>query len=232
MIKKYVTLLLALLFFVTSSSLSAQQDEFGNWLMYFGTNRLSDDFSIHTEVQYRNHTLAPVNIEQLLLRTGLNYHIADNAILTAGYGYIASHDFESEQTEPESKEHRLFQQFILTNKLGRLKFEHRYRLEQRWVNEDYRNRLRYRLMVFLPINKPTIEKGTLFLGVYDEIFVNTKNTFFDRNRLYAALGYQFNKTTQVQVGYLRQRVNDFGKNYLQVGVVYNPDFRKKNSLTD
>jgi len=200
--------------------------------MYFGTNRLSDDLSIHSEVQYRNHTLAPVNIEQLLLRTGLNYHLTKNATLTAGYGYIASHDFESEQTESESNEHRLFQQFILTNKVSRLKFEHRYRLEQRWVNDNYKNRIRYRLMVFLPLNKPTIEKGTVFLGVYDEIFVNTKGTFFDRNRLYAALGYQFSKTTQMQVGYLRQRVNDFGKNYLQVGMVYNPDFRKENSTTD
>ncbi len=232
MIKKYTTLFFTLLLVVSASSLSAQQDEFGNWLMYFGTNKLSDKLSIHSEVQYRNHTLAPVNIEQLLLRTGLNYHVAKNAILTAGYGYIASHDFESEQTEPETKEHRLFQQFILTNKVSRLKFEHRYRLEQRWANDNYKNRIRYRLMVFLPLNKPTIETGTLFLGVYDEIFVNTKDTFFDRNRLYAALGYQFSKTTQVQVGYLRQRVNDFGKSYLQVGVVYNPDFRKESSVTD
>ena len=232
MLKKFISLLFTFLFIASLNPLSAQQDIVGNWLMYFGTNRLSDNLSIHSEVQYRNHTLAPVNIEQLLLRTGLNYHVAKNAVLTAGYGYIASHDFESEQTEPESKEHRIFQQFILTNKVSRLKFEHRYRLEQRWVNDNYKNRIRYRLMVFLPLNKPTIEQGTLFLGVYDEVFVNTKDTFFDRNRLYAALGYQLSKTTQVQLGYLRQRVNDFGKNYLQFGVVYNPDFRKENPASD
>jgi len=220
-------------FFLTmsSGSLFAQQgqDVVGNWLMYFGTNRLSDDWSIHSEIQYRNHTIEPVNIEQLLLRTGLNYHLAKNATLTMGYGYIASHDFESEQTAPESTEHRIFQQLILTNLVGRLKFEHRYRLEQRWVNDDYRNRIRYRLMVFLPLNKPTITTGTVFLGVYDEIFMNTEKVFFDRNRLYGALGYQFNKSTQLQLGYLRQRVNNFGKNYLQVGLVFNPDFRKKES---
>ena len=60
----------------------------------------------------------------------------------------------------------------------------------------------------------------------DEIFVNTEQVFFDRNRLYGALGYQINKSTQVQVGYLRQRVNAFGKNYLQFAVVFNPDLRK------
>jgi hypothetical protein len=80
-------------------------------------------------------------------------------------------------------------------------------------------------MAFLPINKPVIEKGTIFLGLYDEIFLNTQDVFFDRNRLYGAIGYQVNKSTQVQVGYLRQRVNAFAKNYLQFGLVFNPDFR-------
>ncbi len=228
MIKKYYFLSLILGLSVLSNPLFAQENDFGNWLMYFGTNKVADDWSIHSEIQYRNHTLAPVNIEQLLLRTGVNYHLSKSAILTLGYGYIASHDFDSAPKEPESVESRIFQQLILTNKVGRIKFEHRYRIEQRWVNSDYKNRVRYRLMAFIPINKPTITTGTVFLGIYDEIFMNTKQTFFDRNRLYFALGYQFSKTTQVQVGYLRQRVNDFGKDYLQVGVVFNPDFRKKD----
>lgn len=227
MTKKCYLLFLVLASTFLSHPLLAQQDEFGNWLMYFGTNRVADDWSIHSEIQYRNHTLAPTNIEQLLLRTGLNYHVSDNAILTAGYGYIASHDFKSPQREPESKEHRIFQQLILTNKVSRLKFEHRYRLEQRWVNDNYKNRIRYRLMVFLPLNKPTITKGTVFLGVYDEVFLNTSQVFFDRNRLYGAVGYQFHKMAQAQIGYLYQRVNDFGKSYLQIGLVFNTDFRKK-----
>ena len=209
-------------------SLLAQEEKTGNWLMYFGMNKISDKFSIHTEVQYRNHTIAPNNVEQLLLRTGLNYHLSNKAFVTAGYAYIPSYVFESEQKNPEVTEHRIWQQFILMNNIGRVKFEHRYRIEQRWVNDDYRNRFRYRLMLFVPINKPTIEKGSLFVGLYDEVFVNAKNVFFDRNRLYGALGYQFHKTTSAQVGMLYQRVNDFGKWYLQFAVVFNPDFRTKN----
>ncbi|MDX1684095.1 MAG: DUF2490 domain-containing protein [Saprospiraceae bacterium] len=209
-----------------SGPLQSQEDIVGNWLMYFGLNRISDDWSIHSEVQYRNHTVEPVNIEQLLLRTGLNHHLSKNAMVTLGYAYVATHDYESEQKEPESTEHRIFQQFILTNKVSRLKFEHRYRVEQRWVNDEYSNRLRYRLMLFLPLNKPEMTSGTIFLGLYDEIFMNTEQVFFDRNRLYGAVGYQFNKSTQLQVGYLRQTVNAFGKNYLQFALVFNPDLRK------
>ncbi len=220
-----ISIIISLSFF--SNHLFSQEKDLGNWLMYFGTNRITDDWSIHSEIQYRNHTVAPINVEQLLLRTGANYHISKKAVVTVGYGFIGSYDYKSEQKAPESKEHRIFQQLILINKISRLKFEHRYRLEQRWVNSNYRNRIRYRLMAFLPLNKPTITKGTVFLGIYDEVFMNTKQTFFDRNRFYTALGYQFSKSTQLQVGYLYQRVNDFGKSYLQVGVVFNPDFRKE-----
>ncbi|MBE9489846.1 MAG: DUF2490 domain-containing protein [Bacteroidetes bacterium] len=207
----------------------SQENKVGNWLMYFGTNRVSDNFSIHTEIQFRNHTIIPNNTEQLLFRAGLNYHFSEKAFVTTGYAYIPSYLYESEQNSPEVEEHRIWQQFILTNKLGRVKFEHRYRIEQRWVNQDYKNRFRYRLMIFVPLNKPIIEKGTLFLGVYDEIFINTEETFFDRNRLYAALGYQINKDINLQGGMMHQQVNNTGKWHIQFALIFNTDFRKKEN---
>ena len=217
---------LFLILILLNGSVFSQEEQTGNWLMYFGTNRVSDKFSIHSEVQYRNHTIAPVNVEQLLLRVGLNYHFSDKAMVTAGYAYIPSYDFESEQKHPEVREHRVWQQFILSNNIGRVKFEHRYRIEQRWVNQDFKGRFRYRLMLFIPLNKPKIEKGSLFLGLYDEIFINTEEPYFDRNRLYGALGYQINKLTNVQAGLMYQQTNYSGKLYLQFAVFYNTDFRK------
>ncbi len=205
----------------------AQQDKTGNWLMYFGTNKLSDKFSLHTEIQFRNHTITPNNTEQLLLRTGVNHHFSDRATITAGYAYIPSYIYESEQEDPETEEHRIWQQFILTNKVGRIKFEHRYRIEQRWVNQDYKNRFRYRLMLFVPLNRPEIEGKTWFLGFYDEVFINDKKIFFDRNRLYGALGYQATKNIGMQLGMMHQQVNNFGKWYMQVTLVFNTDLRKK-----
>ncbi len=214
------------LVFFASASVFAQQGQTGNWLMYFGMNRVSDKLSIHTEIQYRNHTLVPNNVEQLLLRTGLNYHFSDKAFVTAGYAYIPSYIYESEQKSPETREHRIWQQFILTNKIGRVKFEHRYRIEQRWVNKEYKNRFRYRLMLFVPLNKPIIEEKSIFLALYDEVFVNAKKTFFDRNRLYGALGYQFDKDTSMQIGMMHQQVSNFGKWYLQMALIFNTDLRK------
>ena len=105
--------ILFILLFLYPFSILAQQDESGNWIMYFGTNKISEQFSVHTEIQYRDHTLTPNNIEQLLLRTGLNYHFSNKAFVTAGYAYVASYAFESEQEGPETREHRIWQQFIL-----------------------------------------------------------------------------------------------------------------------
>lgn len=224
MLNKSIIFILIQFTFLT---LQAQQSEVGNWLMYFGQNRVSDKISVHTEVQYRNHTITPNNTEQLLLRTGLNYHLK-SATLTAGYGHIGSHIYLSDKKSPEVEEHRIFQQLITTNKIGRLKLEHRYRVEQRWVNKEYKDRIRYRIMAFIPLNKKTIEKGTVFIGLYDEIFMNTKQNYFDRNRLYGALGYQINKLTGVQAGVLHQETNNGGKWYLQFALTFNTDFRKNN----
>ena len=207
--------------------LVAQQEETGSWMMYFGSNKISNKLSIHTEIQYRSHTVSPNNIEQLLLRTGLNYHFSKKAFATIGYAYVPSFIYESEQKEPEAIEHRIWQQFILTNNIGRIKFEHRYRAEQRWVNESRKNRFRYRLMLFFPLNKPVIEKGTIFLGVYDEVFINSKTVFFGRNRLYGALGYQFHKTSNIQIGVMHQQLNRFGKWHLQFAVFINPSLIAK-----
>lgn len=130
---RYLFLALALLF---TANLRAQhtQDETGNWIMYFGSNRLNDTWSIHTEVQYRNHEVVPNTVEQLLLRTGVNYHFKPNAFATLGYGHITSHTYLDEIDQASSAEHRVWQQLITTQKLGRVKLEHRYRIEQRWIS--------------------------------------------------------------------------------------------------
>ena len=219
--KKLVIIFSSLCF---SSFAQNTNNQTGNWLMYFGQNRVSDKISIHSEIQYRNHTVTPNNTEQLLLRTGINYHI-ETTTITGGYGHIGSYVYLSERKSPEVEEHRIFQQLITINKIGRLKLEHRYRIEQRWVNKEFKNRLRYRIMAFIPLNKKKIEKGTVFIGLYDEIFMNTQQTYFDRNRFYGALGYQINKLTGVQSGMLHQETNTGGKWYLQFALTFNTDFR-------
>ncbi len=203
----------------------------GNWLMGFNQTRLHDKWSIHTEAQYRSFEITP-NTEQMLLRGGINYHINNYAFTSIGYAYITNYAFDKEQLSGvQVSENRIWQQFLIRNNLGRCLFEHRYRLEQRWIqssnNNRYLNRIRYLLRVTVPLNKKEIEKNTLFLSFYDEVFIHLSPTPFDRNRLYGAIGYQFLPNANIQLGYLAQTVNITTKQYLQAAVFYNIDFRKK-----
>ncbi len=208
---------------------STAQQQTGNWIMYFGTNEINEKISIHSEVQHRNYTISPTNIEQLLLRTGLNYHLNPKASATIGYAHIGNHLYESERKSPEIEEHRIWEQFLTTNNIGRVKFEHRYRFEQRFIESDFKMRFRYRLMLFYPLNRPLIEKGSFYIGIYDELFINDKSNFFDRNRLYAGLGYQYDSNIHFQLGILRQEVQSAAKTFLQFGMIYNTDLSKKKS---
>ena len=214
--------------FVLGILFSNSQEDTGNWIMYFGTNKISDKLSIHSELQYRNHTISPTNIEQLLLRTGLNYHIKPHASATIGYAHIGNHTYESNRKSPEVEEHRIWQQFLTTNKIGRIKFEHRYRIEERFIEKDFKTRFRYRIMLFYPLNRKLLETGTIYLGVYNELFINGEKTFFDRNRLYGGIGYKYSQNIEFQIGLLRQEVQTSVKTFLQFGMILNTDFKKKN----
>jgi hypothetical protein len=128
------------------TNLPAQEamDKTGNWLMYWGANRVSKSVSIWTEAQYRLYeTLS--NTDQLVLRTGIIYNLENNASFAAGYAYVRTWPFDDNLNDSlTSNENRLWEQLVLKNKLWRIDFEHRYRLEQRWVKTEvvnYSNRV-------------------------------------------------------------------------------------------
>ena len=208
-----------------SNNIKGQNPEknLGNWFMYFGTHKLSEKYSLHYETQLRNYELVS-NFNQLLPRVGLNYHIDKNTSLTAGYAFIPTQNvFDQGWGEEMVAENRIWEQFVLKNVVNRMKIRHRYRLEQRWVKlgeeTTYKNRARYMLSVKLPISKN--EDSPLFISLYDEIFLNISDNPFDQNRLFAALGYQFNKQMNFQVGYLRHRSGNLKLNRLQLAVFLN-----------
>jgi len=75
-------------------------------------------------------------------------------------------------------------------------------------------------MLFYPLNSESIDVGTYYLGVYDEIFLQPGETNFDRNRLYGGLGYKYASNIQLQFGYLLQTVGSTTKQYLQFGLIF------------
>ncbi len=216
-IAKMLLLTIGVLF---APALLAQGGGFGAWYMYFGQNRFHEKWSFHTEIQHRNHDVLP-NLEQLLLRTGLYYHLKDNATILAGYAYVPSYDEDDRFSDPKTTEHRLFQELQLNQKVGKIAFNHRYRLEERWVSGRFLTRFRYRFMANIPLSDKT--KNAPFLAFYDEVFLAPGSQVFDRNRAYGALGYKFAPTTSVQLGILNQQLPARHKWYLQVALFFNPE---------
>lgn len=212
------------------------EKEIGAWYMYFGINRISDRWSIHSEAQFRFYESLS-NFNQLLLRTGANYHISERAIATLGYAYIwTDPTFEDIPLQDaffagnEIVEHRIFQQFLLYNTVGKFRFEHRYRLEQRFLQQDFgagrslsdtQHRARYRLQLTYPLN------DTFFINGYDEVFINLQAPIFNQNRLYLALGAKLNPELSVQAGFLKNSFSGADFNRMQLGIFFNPDLRKK-----
>ena len=149
---------------------------------------------------------------------------------------------------------------IKHSNIGRFLLDSRFRLEQRWIqnkvlNSDgqyvldnetisgtnaepikFRQRLRYRYRVQLPINNTELKDNTLFLVVSDEIFVNigkgTAANIFDQNRLALGLGWRFTNDFNIQAAYMNQFIEKSdGKHKennhtLVLGITYNLDFIK------
>lgn len=203
------------------------EDDTGAWYMYFFSTRFNDSqWGMQGDIQYRNWDLGG-DLEQLLLRGGVTWTTPNNfATFTLGYGNITTGAFGSSNST--SNESRVYQEALLKHGLGeRLRFRHRFRLEQRWVeDQDFRTRFRYAIFADLPLNNKTIIPGTWYLAAYNEIFVNLESDIgngrsvdtFDRNRLYGALGYSLNKTMKLQGGYMHQSTNSVDKGQIQLSL--------------
>ena len=184
---------------------TAQSSDFGNWLIYIGSKKVNSKWNIHNEVQYRNYD-AVGDLEQLLLRTGVGYNLSENNHnLLLGYGYILSQNYVADaQEKTDVNEHRIFQQFTSKQKIGSVSLSHRYRFEQRFVESDFKMRLRYFLAFKVPLVKTETLPSKLYISAYNEVFLNTESSVFDRNRVYGGLGYQLNKNVRIEAGYMNQ----------------------------
>jgi hypothetical protein len=213
---KFHICLLLLLFFIPKVSLS-QDSNLGNWLIYIGNKKLDSKWNIHNEVQYRNYN-AVGDLEQLLLRTGLGYNLTENNNnILIGYGYILSENYIGDSDDKVSiNEHRIFQQFTTKQSLWKVKLSHRYRFEQRFVESDFKMRFRYFLGLNIPLQHKEDGKNPLYISAYNEIFLNTESSVFDRNRVYGGLGYKFSKNLKLELGYMNQFFENSGRDQINI----------------
>ncbi len=205
----------------------SQKSEIGNWFIYFGNQKVNQNWNWHNEIQYRNYDFIG-DTNQLLLRTGMGYNLSENNNnVLLGYAFVNTQKYIPNSDEKqESNEHRIFQQFITKQNFGRFNFLHRYRVEERFLTNDFQIRLRYFLNITIPLNKKTLDKNAIYLATYNEIFVNTEKPLFDRNRIYVALGLVVNKNFKVEAGIMSQILEQSNRNQFQIVIFNNLPFNK------
>ncbi len=199
-------------------SLQAQDSDTGNWLIYIGSKKINDKWNWHHEIQYRNYDFIG-DLEQLLIRTGIGVNLSPkNNNLLLGYGFIQSEPYLAGTDEKLSiAEHRIFQQFITKQKFGRLAIQHRYRIEERFVEDsDFKWRFRYFLAINIALSQKELLPDTWYLSAYNEIFVNGQGNAFDRNRIYGALGYIVSPQLKVELGFMSQVYEKSSRAQLQM----------------
>jgi len=198
-----------------------------NWFTYFGQFKLSDNWGIHTDVQFRMDEDVKF-AKQNLLRAGLIRYFNPNLNFTTGYAYI-----NSQGALPTwggtlnyyATEHRIFEQLIYAHKPANLSMTHRFRVEQRFLEKFriapndgietdhvYGNRFRYFNRTILNLTRSAEAKNPFYVALQDEVFMNfaspdINQNFFDQNRFLVALGVFHDKKTRLELGYMNQLTN-------------------------
>lgn len=188
-----------------------------SWWVYYGDHPVRKDskFGLFTELQIRRADFA-TNWQQFLLREAVTYKLNQKVQFGVGYGFLKTSRYGSFPVARTFREHRLFEQVILKQEVGRLELDHRYRVEQRWLEtfsgsrHFWRNqdRFRYQLKGVLPVSTANNEGQQWYLFAGDEVFLGLGTNYgsgrFDQNRLFAGVGYKLSRNNKLEVGYLHQ----------------------------
>ena len=154
------SLLLSILFFTTGTVISfgQEQDKLGSWFIYNGSFYPNQKVEFFFETQLRLYEPLS-NREEFFLRPIINYHFSPVFSAGLGYSYGMTWNYtENEDDKIKSTEDRLIIQATFNQHIQRTRFQHRYRFEQRWLDNGNQQRFRYRLQVTIPLNSTSIEK--------------------------------------------------------------------------
>ncbi len=199
-------------------------DNHNLWINYVGDHPLfGSPWGIHGEIQNRREDWGK-DWQQLLVRPGINYQFSPNLSASVGYAFVRTFPYGELPAAHRFDEHRVWQQVQFKHESFHLKWTHRLRLEQRWIEElqktpdnHYRTanwrgeqRIRYMLRSELPLT----DNKRLYLPVWNESFfnfgANILGNHFDQNRAFFGLGWKVNEHFKVETGLLEQTLHKRG----------------------
>lgn len=213
-----------LFFFLLFSFAATAQVQYSGWLASFNTFKLNNRFSLHFDAQLRS-TDQLEQVGAILIRPGLNFHLNKTWMFTAGHMLNISRR-NAGGLSSLLTEHRLWQQALANQRIGRVAVAHRFRFEERFIPRasvmgnrlekdgyDQAFRFRYFIRNIFPLTSGTTFSYGPFLALQNEVFLNTgdktavNGKAFDQNRLYGAIGYRLKGKIDLEAGYLNQYIN-------------------------
>jgi hypothetical protein len=249
-----ILVLLALLSVFSSTAQKEFVDQSNSWFSVTGNHRLTQKWGLHSDFQYRRSDFLSKRL-QVLGRIGVEYYLPNSGEITLGYVWSRHYPFGLQPASSTIDENRFWQQFSIRSDYGRIRLQHRYRLEQRFLRKwqqdqsgdfylgetSVRHRIRYRLQFMIPLNQRKISDKTWFLNISDEVFLGfgkgVEKNVLDQNRIYLGFGYRFDSKLNLQAGYQNQYVVkkdgvQVERNHiLQISAFMSLDFRKKPQET-
>jgi hypothetical protein len=227
------SLLVSFIICVQTFSLRAQNKALGSWNILNGKLSLSEKWSVFGEAQIRSLKFYD-HFHYHEVKGGVNYEMNSSLRFTIGGGSYQTYREGGDFVLPKNNDEiRIWPQLMLSQKLGRLKIEQRYRWECRFTSSGYRNRYRYRVGLSIPLHRFSNDVG-ISLIANNELFFTDSEPYFERNRVMGGLQFQFNPSTGIQLAYFHQldyRINDeIGREFLVVGCYF--EFMKNNQQDD
>ncbi len=225
------------------------------WFAISSNVKLSKSFSLFLDIQPR--FVGDFELMQFQARIGGDFKINDwFSFMPIGYVYVVNPLYGVQPAAYATNEHRIFQQLSFKHFASKVRFQHRLRTEERYMEfrengtmeyQGYSNdqfRIRYRALANIPLNNnqagsysSSFDPGTWYLQVYDEIMMSwgEKVTYHepDQNRIFVGAGYQFSPRLYMTGGFIWQILikSNGAKQENNVGssinLVYNFDFTKK-----
>ncbi|MBV8327991.1 DUF2490 domain-containing protein [Chryseobacterium sp.] len=201
-------------------------DNYNMWYQYIMNAKLSDKTTLTALSQYRSFDLGGDG-RLFLANAYLEYEVAPGVEPGAGAMFLVLNSYNSKKEKVTRYETRPFQQVTLTGHIGRTLLNHRFRVEERFLNnpEEFKVRLRYLLSMRIPFGKV----GKYYGILKNEIRINaTKTDIFDSNRITAGLGIKLSKTSAIELAFINQLGSFRTDNYAYIGFRNSFDWRKKN----
>jgi hypothetical protein len=214
------------------------------WLAYCNQTRLTNRSGIWLDVHLRMNNNFIQEPAVSIFRGAYLFYLTDQTRLAAGYAYVTQYAPE-DSASPDIPEHRLWQQIQWFEKkkwfstMQWLRLEERFRtkVEENELTSDYlfTYRVRYAVAFTIPLKGKAVAPNTPFLFINNELMVNfgseVVNNYFDQNRFFVGVGYQFTPALNAQVGYLNvfqqlPAYNTFRNiDAIRIFVFHNLDFR-------